>query len=207
MAGVLAMHALSTGHSSHVAMATGTQHGDAHVHSGDHHQNDSAQTTQTSRTSQLDRVQSTEGADDVDASAAAELSVSPSDAQAGVAVVPGTAGQRAVQGPEIAGAVLADTRGEHTEQVTGHELCLDWVPGHCPAVPMGTPMCQAVLTGAGVVLLLLMLSMLAMGTRRTMWVLALHPVPTSSGPGRWRTWQYRLPIQGPSLQELCISRT
>ncbi|WP_285597512.1 hypothetical protein [Kineosporia sp. NBRC 101731] len=199
MGGLLAMHALSTGHSSHTAMPTGTQHGAADVHSSGHHPTDSP------RTGPFDRAQSAVGA--AVASAVNGLSVGPSVVRADDAVVRGPAGQQAVRGPGITSAVLVGTRDEHAERVLGHELRPEWVPGHGPDAPTGTPLCQAILRGAGVVLLLLILSRLALATRGTAWVLARHPMSTADGHGRWRTWQCRLPVRGPSLQKLCISRT
>ncbi len=38
MAGLLAMHALSSGHSGHAAAAAGHQHAQGHSHTGDHHE-------------------------------------------------------------------------------------------------------------------------------------------------------------------------
>jgi hypothetical protein len=79
-----------------------------------------------------------------------------------------------------------------------HEDC----PGHLH--PMMT--CQAVLTSAALVLLLL-LGIVLLARRSNGTVGSLARTAERSPPGGWDAWRRRLPSWGPSLSELCISRT
>jgi hypothetical protein len=107
--------------------------------------------------------------------------------------------------------VAASSPAAGQSQQTGpgqvdHGLCPGATPGHCPHLPALMSLCQAILSGAGMMLLLLVL--LALAVRRTAWTIRLALRSLSRAPyGEWSTGRYRLREVGPSLHELCISRT
>ncbi|MCE0536098.1 hypothetical protein LWF15_11305 [Kineosporia rhizophila] len=183
MAGLLAMHALSSGHGKHVVSPIASPDGDEHVHSRDHHGSDTA------------------GVGDA-GDALTEV------ASIGVAVLgpPSGEGEPAalnVEQPD--NAVLAVPLADHADPATSHELCPDWLPGHCPSVLSMAPMCQAVLTGAGLSVLLVLL--LALAVEVSGWVLTVWEVLAQAGRTRWKPPRNDLRAAGPCLTELCISRT
>ena len=91
---------------------------------------------------------------------------------------------------------------------TGHGLCPEAVPGHCPDLPALMSMCQAVLDSAAAALLLLLLLLLGLVSRGSVWTTGLGlRSPDRRAHGEWRAWCYRPRVEGPSLNELCISRT
>lgn len=192
VAGLLGMHALSTGHATHALSAGGAHHSDGHVHTGDHHDEtySSAQADGgTSDTAVMAAVPAPGLAGEGRAEAGLRL-VAP----VGLLVAASAVGDGTMAGPVE----------EHDEQA-GHGLCPGAEPGHCPAVPTLMSICQAVLTGAGVGLLLLL--MLAQLVRGPAWVKAWPTAMTPSGDDRWYRRLYRLRLNNPSLHELCISRT
>jgi hypothetical protein len=155
MAGLLAMHALITGHAG---SGSSDHHVTGHVHAE-----------------------------------------AITDTTAGFAMVPATTA-RAVA--ESASAGLTTIESESP----GHGLCPDAGPGHCPHLPALMSMCQAVLSGAGMMLLLLLV-MLALAGQRTVWTALLAVSTLVRAPhGEWSAWRRRLRPDGPSLLELCIIR-
>lgn len=118
------------------------------------------------------------------------------DTTARFAVVPVTTARAVLESASAGPTTIESER-------PGHGLCPDAGPGHCPHLPALMSMCQAVLSGAGMMLLLL----LALAGQRTMWTALLAVSTLVRAPhGEWSAWRRRLRPDGPSLLELCIIR-
>jgi hypothetical protein len=183
MAGLLAMHALSTGHTGHSGVGSSDHHASPHGHSGDHHEADERPGPA------------------IPAQSGPETSVAR-QATATVArfAMASESGARSV----IEAASMAP--GALGSENTGHEQCLGATPGHCPHLPTLMSMCQAILGSAGGILLLFLL-MLALVGQRTAWATLLAVGALMRAPhGEWSVWRRRRRADGPSLRELCIIR-
>ncbi len=179
LAGLLAMHALSSGHGKHVVAPIASPYSGEHVHGRDHH---SAETA---------GVGAAHDALTGDASTPRPAVLGLSLHEGGPVSALGQAGD----------AVLTSSLAEPVDPATSHDLCPDWLPGHCPSVLSLAPMCQAVLTGAGLSLLLVL------AARGSGWLLTVCGALAQAERRRWRLSPRRPSTLCPSLAELCISRT
>lgn len=186
VAGLLAMHALTA------SPGTSGSHASGHVHTGDHHHSDEREATAGPATS-----------------GAASLGLTAQAPKAGPTAPTVAATAKNADHAEGASTMLA-AASAYVSGAVGHEHCPGGSPGHCPHhLHALTSMCQAVLTGAGVVLLLLLLG-LGLAAQRRLW--GAHSALTAlacSPHSRWSAWRRRLGEGGLSLQlhELCVSRT
>jgi hypothetical protein len=175
--GVVAMHALAAG-----GHGSGSHHHvDGHGHSHEHRNDALAGTPELVTAAPSVAKPAGPGAP----------AVAPADTERPTeAVAASVASSGAV-------SLLADAAGLCLHGET-HEDC----PGHLHPVMT----CQAVLTSAALVLLLLLgIALLARRSKDTAGSLAR--TAGRSPPGGWDAWRLRLPPWGPSLDELCISRT
>lgn len=211
VAGLLAMHALSSAQLG----GSGSAHADGHVHTGDHHGGDIGDVPANGVAQQMLPVFSTgvgwsstararTGMPPAERSRLDTAPVTPAGVMRFAAFDPRPAT------PGIAHAAARTPAGTESRQTgnghDGHGLCPGATPGHCPHLPALMSLCQAVLSSASVVLLLLLL--LALAVQRTGWTIRLALRSLSRAPhGAWSTWRSHLRLAGPSLHELCISRT
>ncbi len=185
MAGLLAMHALSTGHAGHPGAGSSDHHASPHGHSGDHREGDE-------RPGPAIPAQS----------GPATWVARQATATVARYAMAFESGARSV----IEAAPRETAPGALGSENTGHEQCPGATPGRCPHLPALMSMCQAILGSAGGVLLLFLL-MLALVGQRTAWATLLAVGALMRAPhGDWSVWRRRRRADGPSLLELCIIR-
>lgn len=202
VAGLLAMHALGTGHAG---MASADRHAGAHVHTDDHHGAEADPVVDLPAAAALPAEAALLAATALPAAAALPATAASTAAVISASAFPAASAFLALSALPAA-ALHAGTAPAGGHDQAGPAPCPVGTPGHCPEHPTLISMCQAVLTNAGLVLLLWLLLLLALAVRRSPWSLGARPLVAVSRAA-WGAARRRLQATGPSLHELCVSRT